>query len=100
MREVGELTDRQISSIHFHARDKQGSLKAPTRALDKKRLKKQMTPAKSLEAELLGVEPLRALLSAVDFEKMIQEINSRWVNGERNGQQAGDGSGQASPVSG
>ena len=71
-REIGRLTDRQIRSLHFHPRTKEGAIKMPMPEIP----------------EAVGWEEIRARLMDVagmmepeEHARMMQEAEAKYGNG-------------------
>lgn len=79
LEQAGELTDRQIAGILFHARDKEGRLSPPLIGPQKEQ---QLYPL-SLEEELEWLEPMKSLWGEQQYEEAIKKVKQLWESGTR-----------------
>ena len=77
LREIGDLTDRQIAEVYFHARTKEGSIDVPVPAVE-------ATRGPETEAKLLAdLAFLRAanLITAENYERCVAEAKGKFRGG-------------------
>jgi len=81
------MTDRQVRTILYHKRDKNGILTAPVVLPGSPRGKvpKAAKFPASLEEELRQILPLASWLGAQKYDEMVATIKERWKSGTRNG---------------
>lgn len=74
--EIGNLTDRQIAKVYFHARDKDGMIRLSVPTIEKA----EDTP-ETLESALADLEFLRMVLPNIDqesYEKSVEELKRKF----------------------